>query len=390
MRRGLVVTVACVIALAATSLVQAKPIPTTPSITGAVYTTVNLYDPNYANECHNGNPAVNCNQYGAKEYVFLNGGPAKNHLSPDGVYFYAVLAPGGQADPSDGTAENLSDDYDCYLNRRIQLTGGEVTSTLQAPVGSPCGAFTSAHFSQTGPSGMFVQLAPYANTPNPGGVYIMAVCYIGPTADSRLTNGRVSPSQCKYDAFKVRIDDTKPPICTLVSRSGPSITVAIQDGGSGLKSIDAVATNATIAPDPVPVEVGSTDPFSLTATKINTSSGARLVLTVVDVAGNQIVCDPVYGARRHAHSAVAHAGVPVVLRGVRSDQGRLWLRTSSSKLRHATVTVNGHRFATLSLQPGKPMRLDIGSVVGRHARNTIRISATGVSGTLLVRVSNHK
>ena len=64
----------------------------TGAVSGAGYATVDTaVDGN--GHCKNGNPAVNCNQYDGKEFVWLNGGPAANGLGPDGQYFFAVLAP---------------------------------------------------------------------------------------------------------------------------------------------------------------------------------------------------------------------------------------------------------------------------------------------------------
>jgi hypothetical protein len=92
-----------------------------------------------------------------------------------------VLAPGGQPDPNDGGAKNLSDDFDTYTNRTFTVTNGEVsayggTHTYDPPL---------------------IRLFPYADTPNPGGVYIMAICYLG-------DGYPVAPRDCKYDAFKVQ------------------------------------------------------------------------------------------------------------------------------------------------------------------------------------------
>ncbi|MGH3091989.1 MAG: hypothetical protein ACRDOG_06645 [Gaiellaceae bacterium] len=150
------------------------------AVSGAGYTTVNTaVDGN--NHCKNGNPGVNCNIYDAKEHVWLNGGPAANGLGPDGQYFFAVLAPGGQPDPNDGGAKNLSDDFDTFTNRTFTVSGGEVS------------AYAGTH-DATIP---LIRLFPYADTTNPGGVYIMAIC--------SLEEGYpVDPRDCKYDAFKVK------------------------------------------------------------------------------------------------------------------------------------------------------------------------------------------
>ena len=73
------------------------------------------------------NTATNCNIYGTKQYVWLNGGPLSAEL-PNGDYFFAVLAPGGQPNPNDGDVgvlddgdKNLSDDFDAYTNRTFNI-----------------------------------------------------------------------------------------------------------------------------------------------------------------------------------------------------------------------------------------------------------------------------
>ena len=107
------------LALGVTALVSA--------VSGAAFTTFNAHvDGAGKDVCKNS--AINCNIYGAKEYVWLNGGPTANGLGPDGQYFFAVLVPGGQPNPNDGGAKNLSDDYDAYTNRTFTVTNGEVSA----------------------------------------------------------------------------------------------------------------------------------------------------------------------------------------------------------------------------------------------------------------------
>jgi len=154
-----------------------RPLFNTP-VTGAAFTTVNE-TVDGTGHCLNGNPTVNCNIYDGKTFVWLNGGPSVAYVG-DGAYFFAVLAPGGQADPNDGAGKNLSDDFDAYTNRTFSVSGGTV---------SYGGLHTLANNE--------IRLADYADTPNPGGVYIMAIC--------SLADGYpVTPSKCKYDAFKIR------------------------------------------------------------------------------------------------------------------------------------------------------------------------------------------
>jgi hypothetical protein len=146
-------------------------------VTGAAFTTTNT-SVDGTGHCQNGNEDVNCNIYDGKQYVWMNGGPSTAYVG-DGSYFFAVLAPGGQADPNDGSAKNLSDDFDQYGNRTFQVTGGTV---------SYAGTHDFANNK--------IRLAQYADTPNPGGVYVLAIC--------SLDRGYpVTASRCKYDAFKV-------------------------------------------------------------------------------------------------------------------------------------------------------------------------------------------
>lgn len=150
-------------------------------VSGAGFTTVNeLVDG--SGHCKNGNPAVNCNIYDGKQYVWLNGGPAVAYVG-DGTYFFAVLAPGGQANANDGTSKNLSDDFDAYTNRTFTVTGGTIS-------------YGGSHDFANNK----IRLMPYADTPNPGGEYVMAICSLGPDG----TSYPVDPSTCKYDAFKIQ------------------------------------------------------------------------------------------------------------------------------------------------------------------------------------------
>jgi hypothetical protein len=166
--------------------------PATPSfanvgVTGAAFTSVNV-DADGAGHCKNGNPDINCNIYDLKRSVWLNGGPGVADVG-DGSYFFAVLDPGGQADPNDFADKNLSDDVDAYGNRTFTVTGGVVS-------------YPGTHdFNHNK-----IRLAgdvDYADTTNPGGVYIMAIC--------SLANGYpVQASSCKYDAFKVSPEPVVP------------------------------------------------------------------------------------------------------------------------------------------------------------------------------------
>lgn len=151
---------------------------------GAAFTSTNTSSDG-TGHCKNGNEDVNCNIYEGKQYVWLNGGPSTAYIG-DGSYFFAVLSPGGQADPNDGMANNLSDDVDAYTNR---------TFTVSGDTASYSGTHDFANNK--------IRLAEYADTSNPGGVYILAICSL---ADAYP----VTASKCKYDAFKIQEGQVEP------------------------------------------------------------------------------------------------------------------------------------------------------------------------------------
>ncbi|MGD8700475.1 MAG: prealbumin-like fold domain-containing protein, partial [Gemmatimonadales bacterium] len=174
---------------------------------GAAFTTFNpAVDGDSKDVCKNS--IINCNIYGAKEYVWLNGGPSANHLKPDGYYFFAVLEPGGQPNPNDQGGvldKNLSDDFDLYTNRIFRTEGGEVieyNGDHWLDSGNPTNG--NGKNATRDPDGEppFIRLFPYSDTRNPGGVYIMAICYLGD--DFGDLQYPVAPRDCKYDAFKVK------------------------------------------------------------------------------------------------------------------------------------------------------------------------------------------
>jgi hypothetical protein len=174
--RPTVSVIAFLVAMAAMVLLPAASANN--PVTGAAFTTTNT-TVDGTGHCKNGNENVNCNIYDGKEFVWLNGGPSTAYVG-DGDYFFAVLEPGGQPDPNDGGAKNLSDDFDAYGNRTFSVSGGTV-------------AYGGSHDLNSNK----IRLADYANTSNPGGVYILAICSLG-------DDYPVNPSDCKYDAFKIK------------------------------------------------------------------------------------------------------------------------------------------------------------------------------------------
>lgn len=160
-------------------------------VAGAGYTTFDAVQ----GGCLDSPNGIDCNNYRAKGDVYMSGGPTGGGGLSDGAYYFAVLAPGSQNGGfADGASGNLSDTTrfpkttdrgsgDPLSNRTFTVSGGLIAS------------YGGTHATGTSPNGKFiVQLMPYDNTPNSGGVYILAICRVGAT----------SPKDCKYDAFKVK------------------------------------------------------------------------------------------------------------------------------------------------------------------------------------------
>jgi hypothetical protein len=178
LRRALLGLGTLVTLIVATGAFSFAPAFANTPVSGAAFTSTNT-NVDGTGHCQNGNEDINCNIYDGKQYVWLNGGPSTAYVG-DGSYFFAVLAPGGQADPKDGAANNLSDDFDAYTNRTFSVSSGVVS-------------YGGSHDFDSNK----IRLADYADTPNPGGVYILAICSL---ADGYPVNA----SDCKYDAFKIK------------------------------------------------------------------------------------------------------------------------------------------------------------------------------------------
>lgn len=177
------------------------------AVSGAADTTDNALfvgPGSYVNQqCLNGSgpsPRVNCNIYQDKRDVWLNGGPVNGQSNlTEGYYFFAVLSPGGQPNPNDGAPlkangndPNLSDNVDAASNRVFHINAS-----------SQIDSYSGTHQQDNAyadPDGLLIQLFDYNDTPNPGGVYILAACFLSADDD---TVHSVDPSDCKYDAFKV-------------------------------------------------------------------------------------------------------------------------------------------------------------------------------------------
>jgi hypothetical protein len=234
------------------------------SVTGAVSTTDNVGFAdanNYTDQaCSNGH-GVNCNIYLDKRDVWMSGLPNSASLA-EGTYFFAVIVPGGQPDPNDGGAKNLSDTTDDpWAAGHLNVDGSAV------PTGDLYGNRTFTVDSSgnityggthvvagNGTPGAKIQMFPYDDTTNDGGVYILAVCSLG--ADG--TAYPVDPHNCKYDAFKVQTGTppTTPPAFDLTAFKSATPSFTRTYGWDVSKSVDKTKVE----------QIGGTAAFNYTVT----------------------------------------------------------------------------------------------------------------------------
>jgi hypothetical protein len=188
---------------------QTPSASTSTSVSGAAFTTTDpsvdnnkvLKQDGQTTRCFNGNELVNCNIYTLKKYVWLNGGPLTAGLE-SGRYFWVVLAPGGQPNPLDGSPKNLSDDTDLHENRTFDWNKENRTITYNGthdydPTNQKLRVGVVPPLVSGGPNW-------FADTPNPGGVYILGICSISAAGSYEA----VTPRVCKFDAFKVKSSST--------------------------------------------------------------------------------------------------------------------------------------------------------------------------------------
>jgi hypothetical protein len=138
---------------------------------------------------------VNLNIYAAKEDVYLNGGPGINAPDdaaglPAGTYSFQVTDPSGKTLLS-------TDDVSC---RQFTVDASGVIQSVAA--GGACAHVTGISGDD---NGITVQLFPFADTPNNGGVYKVWVTLTSSlNCDAPGNKHCFVPADSKTDNFKVR------------------------------------------------------------------------------------------------------------------------------------------------------------------------------------------
>jgi hypothetical protein len=172
---------------------ESSDVQTVRSVAGAGFSTFDQA----RGGCLDSPNGVDCNNYEAKDAVYMSGGPSAAGLS-DGYYYFAVLAPGFQNDGFiDGAMGNLSDTV-AGGTEGDRGSGDDIANRTFRVADHGIVEYAGTHAWGRSPLGKdILQLLPYDDTDNPGGVYILAICRVD----------AVSPSECKYDAFRIRPGD---------------------------------------------------------------------------------------------------------------------------------------------------------------------------------------
>jgi hypothetical protein len=167
-------------------------------------------------------------------------------------------------------------------------------------------------------------------------------------------------------ALRVAQTDTTPPTCVGRVVGGPptQLIITLQDADSGLQSI--VATQSDNADTPVPpFTVGTNDPVTVTATKINQSQSAHVTLQATDVSGNVTTCDPVIALiQRNAQSDPQDSRFKVP-----AAENRILVMNGTPGLKNFEATVNGIKFKVTGLKDGENRAINVASAM--HAGNNI-------------------
>lgn len=164
-----------------------------------------------------------------------------------------------------------------------------------------------------------------------------------------------------------------PPTCPTVVISGPpaQAVTTFQDSGSGLVSLVVnESENAdTVVPPFIP---GTTDPVTVTSTKIDQTRRAHITITATDGAGNVAVCDPI-----HLLFARGSGQPPKdVLVDVPRTENKVTIRNGKPGLNSLELRINGVKHKITNLRNGKEKTVDISAFMTLE-KNTISLQGRG-------------
>ncbi|HEX9945699.1 MAG TPA: hypothetical protein VGG03_27130, partial [Thermoanaerobaculia bacterium] len=190
------------------------------------------------------------------------------------------------------------------------------------------------------------------------------------TEDNQLSPYRIVTTRHVPRAEDVNV----PPTCDVLLMPGVGADVTIQDSG-GLYSIEVTRSeNADVNVPSFPK--GSPGPVLVTARKRTQGVKSVVELTITDLTGNVIVCDPVLTLQIRGN------GKPVseTLSELPAAEHKVTVVNGSPGLKDLHVTVNGRRFTIAGLKDGEQRTLDVSSAMQPGSDNVIVLTAHGKPG----------
>jgi len=185
-----------------------------------------------------------------------------------------------------------------------------------------------------------------------------------------------NPDSLLWEVAALRVEQLDAAGATCPARviAGPptQLVVTVADSTTGLQSI--VVTQSDNADTPVPpFTVGTTDPVTITATKINQSQPAHVTIQVTDLAGNTVTCDPIITLVQRSLN-----GDPQKSKGrVSQAENTVLIMNGSPGLKNLTTVVNGVVFRTTGLRNGETRSIDISSALRPGTNNKVIVRGHG-------------
>jgi hypothetical protein len=169
-----------------------------------------------------------------------------------------------------------------------------------------------------------------------------------------------------------------PPTCPTFVLSGPpaQAVTTFQDSGSGLVSlVVTLSENAdTVVPPFIP---GTTDPVTVTSTKIDQTQRARIEIRATDGAGNVAICDPIHMILVRDPSRAeldANSDVP-------RAEDKVTIRNGKPGLSNLDILVNGIRYKVTGLKSGEEKTVDISAAMHDGNNNVVNLEGRGKKGS---------
>jgi hypothetical protein len=178
-------------------------------------------------------------------------------------------------------------------------------------------------------------------------------------------------------ALRVQQLDAAGATCPARVVAGPptQLVVTIQDTDTGLASI--VVTQSDNADTPVPpFAVGTNNPVTVTATKIDQSRSAHVTIQVTDLAGNVVTCDPIITLVQRS-TTVDPQNTRV---RVPQAENKIQIMNGAPGLRTVNALVNGVTFKATGLRNGEVRTIDVSSAMRPGSKNVIYLKAHGPRG----------